>query len=275
MSQIPLDPGAEAPDETPDEQAWQVVSDLACKRVAIVNVCFYGQPGAGDRGWVLIDAGIPGSAGQIARAAEQRFGQGAAPAAIILTHAHIDHVGALEELAGHWDVPIFAHQLELQYLNGSTAYPPPDTDAGGGIMSGLARFFPRGPLDIRGVHPLPSDGSVPEMAGWEWIHVPGHTIGQVALWRTADRLLLSADAFVTTRQESAYSVATQKPEMHGPPMYFTSDWDQARESVARLSALEPEIVVSGHGRPMEGPKMRESLRALVDNFDEVARPRHD
>ena len=34
--------------------------DLVCLRTGIVNVYFYGLPGAGDRGWVLIDAGLHG-----------------------------------------------------------------------------------------------------------------------------------------------------------------------------------------------------------------------
>src|SRR4051794_27674245 len=43
----------------------------------------------------------------------------------------------------------------------------------------------------------------------------------------------------------AYAVATQGPEMHGPPMYFTPEWDKAGDSVRKLAALEPELVVTG------------------------------
>ena len=62
--------------------------------------------------------------------------------------------------------------------------------------------------------------------------------------------------------------------MHGPPMYYTSDWDTARESVQALAALEPELVVTGHGRAMEGPEMRRALQTLARDFDEIARPKH-
>ena len=51
-------------------------------------------------------------------------------------------------------------------------------------------------------------------------------------------------------------------EVHGPPMYFTTDWDSARESVRRLSALSPELVLTGHGRPLQGEAMRTALAAL-------------
>lgn len=252
-----------------------VLPDLAYKRLALVNVAFYGFPGAGDRNWVLIDSGIPGSAGFIKKAATQRFGENARPAAIIQTHGHFDHVGALETLSEEWNVPIYAHELELPYLNGSAAYPPPDPGVGGGLMALMSPLFPRSPINTGPhLHVLPGDGSVPFMPGWKWIHVPGHTPGQIALWREADKTLIAADAFITTAQESAYAVATQEPELHGPPMYFTQNFQDARRSVEKLAALNPELVITGHGQAMQGEAMREALRILAQNFDQVAVPEH-
>ena len=66
----------------------------------------------------------------------------------------------------------------------------------------------------------------------------------------------------------------QAPEMHGPPMYYTPDWDSARASVRRLAWLEPELVVTGHGRAMRGSEMRSALRRLSDEFDHIALPDH-
>ncbi len=246
--------------------------DLAYQRLALVNVIYYGAPG--DRQWVLIDAGLPGTATLITNAAEQRFGNDARLAAIILTHGHFDHVGALKTLAERWDVPIYAHPLELPYLDGRAAYPPPDPGVGGGLMSLLSPLYPRGPFNVRRwLHPLPPDGSVPHMAGWRWLHTPGHTPGHVSFWREADCALIAGDAFITTKQESALAVATQRVEMHGPPMYFTPDWLQSRRSVERLAALEPDFVITGHGRPLQGAPLRQALHTLARNFDQLAVPR--
>jgi len=130
----------------------------------MVNVVFAGLPQCGDRGWVLIDAGVTGMRGRIERAAKERFGEGARPAAIVLTHGHFDHVGCLAELAEKWEVPIFAHAQEHPYLDGSASYPPPDPSVGGGIMPLLAPLFPRSPIDVSTrLHALPSDESVPGM----------------------------------------------------------------------------------------------------------------
>jgi glyoxylase-like metal-dependent hydrolase (beta-lactamase superfamily II) len=276
--QIPLDSSSLADnpnaDAKRDDHTREVLSDLAYKRLGIVNVAFYGKANAGPEAWVLIDAGVAGSAGSIRRAAEERFGKAARPAAIIMTHGHFDHAGGLETLAQEWDVPVFAHELEQPYLNGSASYPPADPSVGGGMMALLSPLYPRSPYNVaRWLKPLPADGGIPHMPGWKWIHVPGHTPGQVALWREGDRILLPADAFITTRQESAYAVVAQKPEMHGPPMYFTQDWDAARKSVERLAALEPELVITGHGPAMQGPEMRSALKELARNFDEIAMPK--
>src|SRR5690606_10707478 len=137
-------------------------------------------------------------------AVERRFGKGSRPTAIIMTHGHFDHVGALEDLARRWNVPVYAHPMEMQYLDGTASYPPPDPGVGGGLMARLSPLYPRGPVNVgERLQPLPDDGTVPGMAGWTWIHTPGHTVGHIALWRASDRTLVAGDAFITTNQESA------------------------------------------------------------------------
>ena len=275
--QIPISSDARADDPVADaardDATHEIAPDLAYRRLAMVNVVFAGHPGAGDRGWVLIDAGIPGTKALITGAAEARFGPGARPAAIVMTHGHFDHVGALEDLAEEWDAPVYAHDLERPYLDGSAAYPPGDATVVGGAMALLAPLYPTKPVDVsRRLRALPADGGVPPIPGWRWIHTPGHSPGHVSFWREADGSLIVGDAFITVAGESAYATAVQAPEIHGPPKYYTVDWDAARGSVERLAALQPERVVTGHGRALHGPEMRRGLDALARDFDSVAVP---
>ena len=217
--------------------------------------------------WVLVDCGLRGYEATIRRAAEAYVGHSRPPAAIVLTHGHFDHIGSLQALLATWDVPVYSHRLEVPYLAGFSSYPPPDPLVGRGSMALLSRLYPRGPIDISDRLRVLEEDGVPELPDWRWVHTPGHTAGHVSLFRERDRTLLSGDAVITTRQESAIAVAMQRREMHGPPAYFTQDWNAAGESVGRLAALEPEMLLAGHGEPWGGAGMRSRLRELAANFD--------
>jgi glyoxylase-like metal-dependent hydrolase (beta-lactamase superfamily II) len=141
-------------------------------------------------------------------------------------------------------------------------------------MARMSMVYPTGPFDLRGYErALPADGTVPRLPGWTWIDMPGHTPGHISLFRSSDRTLIVGDAFCTVRAESFLAVATQAPELHGPPAYFTTDWDAAAASVRRLAALEPNCVAPGHGQPASGPTMMRALKTIADDFALLARPR--
>lgn len=258
-----------------EHEIEELAEDLARLRVAFVNVYIVGRARRdGPKPWALVDAALSVGAAQILGTAAERFGPEIKPSAIILTHGHFDHVGALEALLGVWDVPVYAHTLELPFLTGRSDYPPPDPTVGGGLAARLAPLNPERGVDVSGrVQPLPSNGDVPGMPGWRWIHTPGHAPGHVSLFRASDRVLIAGDAVATTRQESVYSLATQRKEMAGPPADFTIDWDKARQSVETLALLKPMLLVAGHGEPMRGDAVADELAALARDFDRRARPR--
>ena len=241
-------------------------------RIVFVNVFGVAQPGGA---WTLVDAGPGHAATRIRRWAEKTFGR--PPGAIVLTHGHFDHSGSARELAEGWDVPVFAHGLEMPFLNGRQAYDAPNWKAGGGMMSLVSPVFERGPFQIgERLRELPGDGAElagAQMPGWTLVHTPGHTPGHVSFWREGDGVLLVGDAFCTTKAESFFEAAlAQHPELHGPPAYLTPDWTAAWTSVERLAGLQPKTVAVGHGKPLAGPGVAGELRALRERFGEIAVP---
>ncbi|MFF2886581.1 MBL fold metallo-hydrolase [Paenibacillus sp. NPDC057967] len=250
----------------------EVAPDVAGYTVQIVNICFIGKPEQAE--WVLIDAGMPGSADGIIAAAERRFGSGKGPQAIILTHGHFDHVGAIIELIRHWRMPVYAHPSEIPYLTGRQSYPEPDASVDSGLVAKLSPLFPTRPIQLgEYIHPLPDDGTIPHLPEWKWLHTPGHTPGHISLFREQDHVLIAGDAFVTVKQESLYKVFTQEKEISGPPKYLTTDWELAHQSVRKLEALKPRSVITGHGMPMKDDELAAQLTRLVDRFAEIAVPR--
>lgn len=254
-------------------QGTEVRPDVYMYTDQIVNMVFIGYPG--DKEFIVADAGMPKSSENLLRAARERFGEDSRARSILLTHGHFDHVGSVIELAEEWDCPIYAHPEEMPYVTGKKGYPTPDATVEGGMVAKLSPTFPVDPIDLGSwVMAYPEDGTVPHLPEFQWIHVPGHTPGQVALFREKDRLLLSADAFVSTKQKNLYQVATQQFEINGPPAYLTTDWEAAKESVIRLQQLKPEYAVTGHGPAARGEDLQTGLERLVERWEDEVVPDH-
>ncbi len=82
-----------------------------------------------------------------------------------------------------------------------------------------------------------------EVAGFEVLHVPGHSAGHVAFWRESDRVLIAGDVFNTADPLLAI------PGLREPKRYFTPDPALNRRSAKRLGELEPRLLLVGHGPP--------------------------
>ncbi|CAN5487021.1 MBL fold metallo-hydrolase [soil metagenome] len=253
---------------------FQVAQGVWGMRIIFVNVYMIANRRGHGGGWVLVDAGLNGSAKRIIAMAEALFGPGTQPAAIVLTHGHADHVGALEELVKHWHVPVYAHALELPYLTGKSSYPPADPTVGGGLMSLLSVFFPVKPINLGGrVKAIDMQEGIPELPEWKIIHTPGHSPGHISLFLPLNTTLVAGDAFATTKAESAIYVLNYIKKLSGPPKYFTIDWLAAASSVRRLAAIDPRIVAPGHGPVMRGREIQTELQSLAVNFEQQAVPR--
>lgn len=249
---------------------FSVATGVWGKKDLFVNYYFIQDQNT--QAWALVDAGLKWSAPRIKATATELFGN-KPPVCIILTHGHFDHVGSLATLASYWNVPIYAHPLELPFLTGRSSYPPADPTVGGGMMATMSWMYPLGPIDVHDhITALPLDNSIPGFGGWKYIHTPGHSPGHISLFRESDKTLIAGDAFVTTKAESALYALSYRKHLSGPPKYLTCNWASAKISILKLAALDPEIVATGHGHPMYGEEMRNALHRLARRFDELAQP---
>lgn len=257
--------------ETYTSQMFSVAPGVWGRKDLFVN--FYMIQDQTTGAWALVDAGLKWSASRIKSMAHELFGEGSKPVGIILTHGHFDHVGALATLIEEWNVPVYAHSLEVPYLTGQSSYPPPDPTVGGGLMASMSWMYPKGPINVQDyLHTLPNNNTIPGLTDWKYIHTPGHAPGHISLFRESDRVLIAGDAFVTTKAESAVYQLGSIKHLSGPPKYFTCNWASAELSVIKLAALDPEVAATGHGKTMRGEELRGALKNLSTHFKQLALP---
>jgi glyoxylase-like metal-dependent hydrolase (beta-lactamase superfamily II) len=229
--------------------------------------------------WTLVDAGWEADGPRIVTAAASLFGADARPSAILLTHVHPDHSGSALALARRWEATVWMHPAELPIASGDfTAMAryagPLDRWVVLPIMRAMGRRRREATLArsslagvARGFDP---GSSVPGLPGWQCIPTPGHTPGHVSYFRPADRLLITGDALVTLRVNSVPGLLRGRAGLSGPPRYTSWDWRRATDSVATLSALEPDVLAPGHGRPLAGPDTATAVRAFAARVSGLA-----
>ena len=191
----------------------------------------------GPDGTVAFDAGVRGSGSEILAAA------GGPIAKVVLSHAHADHRGGAPEL----DAPIYCHPDEVADVAGE--WPQSYLDfaliQNQQIREGLAylnQLWDSGPLQIAGTV---QEGD--EVAGMEVIHIPGHSPGQIALFRASDGLMLAADAIYTQDMETGRAATARVP--HPAANWST---EQARASIRKLATYRPTSVWLGHSTSVTG-----------------------
>lgn len=203
-----------------------------------------------DDGDVLVyETGSVGAADAIRQAATERGGI----KRIVLSHAHADHRGGASRL----DAPIFCHPDERPGAEGD-GWAKEGFDfskVGNPLVRALAprvlRDMDGGPLEVAG--PLVEGDSV---AGFRILHLPGHTPGQIGLWRESDRLAIVSDAVFVW---NPFSIAGLSGRVRLPPPAIRPDDVAARASMRRIAALDPATVWLGHYGPVTG-----DVRAQLD-----------
>lgn len=187
-------------------------------------------------GVTLVDAGVPVMANGILRVIE-RLDRGPLQR-ILLTHGHGDHVGAVTRIRQRHPVPVYAHPIELPYLEGSLPYPR-RRKAEPGLPKGL-------------VQPLDTEQA---MAGLRPYLTPGHSPGHIAYFHEQDQVLLAGDLF------------TAKGGKLRPPMaLFTADMAEAIRNGAILWELQPKRLEVCHGTAVLEPA------AQLDTYLRSAKP---
>ena len=176
---------------------------------------------------VLIDAGRKWDRKRIFAELE-----GVEIAELALTHVHPDHQGCAKWVCETREVPLACHAGDVHAMEGRAP-----------VGSGAA-FVPRlydrlwtGPPHK--VDRVLAEGD--EVAGFRVVHAPGHAHGEVIFFRDSDRVAICGDVVRNL------SYLTYMPKLLQPPDEMTYDPVENRRSIHKLAALEPSLILPGHG----------------------------
>ncbi len=196
---------------------------------------------------VLIDAGTRHAARRVLRQLK-----GHTVTAHALTHAHPDHQGSSDEVCGKLGIPFWVGERDVPFAEQPTKLAEIQS---GHPFTKVGMRYVLGPG--RNVDRVLHEGD--EVAGFEVLDVPGHSRGHVAFWRDRDGVLILGDVI------NNMNILTGVPGLHEPPHFVAADPAENRRSARRLAALEPRVMLFGHGRPLRDTRKFSDFVAGLPN----------
>jgi glyoxylase-like metal-dependent hydrolase (beta-lactamase superfamily II) len=202
------------------KKIWERVYQIGGPDISHAQDCMIFLVDVGDKESVLIDCGAGNSFETIVQNIESIGLEPAKIKTLILTHCHIDHIGAAKKFVDQFNVRTVAHELDVDGIEEKNN---PKT---------AASWYGVDYQPVKLDHTLFSEmetlkiGDVP----FNCLHTPGHTPGSISVYCDIQgkRILFGQD-------------------IHGPfDPSFKSNKDDWRESMKKLLSLEADILCEGH-----------------------------
>lgn len=195
----------------------------------------------------LVDGGYPGD---LADVRASLAAVGGTLRAILVTHAHVDHIGGIPGLLDEYDVPVLTSEREAahtrrEFLEQATPLDIARVAIRPSTWPWIGRLMSKGAMKDR---PVPSATGFREPidvpARPTPVHTPGHTSGHTAY--LVDGCLLTGDALVT-----GHPLTTVAGPQRIVP-FFNHDQAAAEDALDTIAAVDADWVLPGHGPAWKG-----------------------
>ena len=222
----------------------------------------------GEQRVVLVDTGLASTPDEALLPALAQIG--AVPDLIVISHADLDHCGGNRRMRECYPRAVFAsHELDRRWIESNAAMlaenylwheayglDEPDDQ---GRREMLAQLGGDAPIDLglRGGETIRLEPA----RRLEVLHLPGHSPGHIGLWDRQHRVVIIIDAVL---YDGIYDRAGTKLI---PPRYY--DAAAYRETIRRVRALEPELLLTAHYDPMSRAAAIEFCERSLGHVDAV------
>jgi glyoxylase-like metal-dependent hydrolase (beta-lactamase superfamily II) len=179
----------------------------------------------------IVDTGTPGNAKKIVKYIQKIGHQPSDVTTIALTHFHMDHAGSVKELRDITNAKVAVHTEDADYVSGKKPLPKPKNI----LFRAVSSFVKPAPVQV---DVILKEGD--KIANLAVIHAPGHTLGSICLLDEERKVLFVGDA-----------LRFDGSKISGSPEQFTVDMDKAIESIGKISTLNFDLMLCGHGEPLK------------------------
>lgn len=233
---------------------------------AIVSCYLLGEAGE----VTIIDAGVPAYYGELTAELAAMGRTIEDVRALVLTHAHDDHIGFAERLRAERGVPVSIHELDQALARGEVGNPSAGMGERklGSLLHYMLWLARRGGMRTKPLTEVGTfdPGTTLDVPGaLRVIHTPGHTHGSVTFHAPGHDALFVGDALATD------AVITER---RGPQICpFAADPDEALASLSSIEGIEAHWLLPGHGEPWTDGVAAAVAAAREVGVDHLARPK--
>jgi glyoxylase-like metal-dependent hydrolase (beta-lactamase superfamily II) len=211
----------------------------------------------------LVDTGYPGDREQLLESLAAVGHQPADVKAVLITHAHTDHIGSAEYFSHTYGAPVLMHQAEVPHARRDFLH---QVSIGGVLLNGwrpgvlpwaVRAVRSGGTSDVRIPRPeaFPGPGALDLPGHPVPVHTPGHTAGHCAYHLPQAGILITGDALVSGHPTSP----ADGPQLLLP--MFHADGALALATLEVIEGTEAELLLPGHGPVHRGPAGEAARRA--------------
>jgi glyoxylase-like metal-dependent hydrolase (beta-lactamase superfamily II) len=190
----------------------------------------------------LVDTGMPGDEKHILAGIAEIGRSPAELRHILITHAHMDHMGSVAAMKKASGARVVASAREVDYIEGVKKTWTMGREGAGGklfkaVLFLMETFFVR--YEPAGVDIRCAGGELLDcFGGMRVIDAPGHSPGSLSYYVPSGRILFTGDAL------------SGAPALKLPPRPGCADYDAALKTVNKLAELDFDLCLFGHGEPL-------------------------